>query len=230
MIDVCVISRTGATPKGIENIPTNKLIIETSKPVGEARRRAIKRVTTPIFAFIDDDIEIDLNWYPVISQYMSDPGVGAVWGQHRLVGLGAFDKYLSLSQGLKTLKAGERFNTNNSLIRLAAVKEWKPTVGLNCFEDLDLGNHIMKQGYKVVHAPVGGAIHRKGWRQHWDSSLWAGSRFREAYGGKRLGVECVKRVASPFTGAVLRGLPFGVFQGWVATAFMVGVAKGFRGR
>jgi hypothetical protein len=229
MIDVCVVSRTGAVPKGVEHIPRNSLIIETSKPVGEARRRAIERVSTPVFAFIDDDIEVGPDWYPVLSQYMVNPMVGAVWGQHRLVGLGGLDRYLSLNQGYKELSPGERFNTNNSLIRLSAVKGWKPTVGLNCFEDLDLGNHIMRRGFKVIHAPVGGAIHRKGWKQHWDSSYWAGSRFREAYGGRGLAAESVKRVASPFTGAVLRGLPFGVFQGWVASAFMAGILRGLIG-
>ena len=45
-IDICVVTRGDKMPKGLENIPINKLIVETSKPLGEARRRAIAQVET----------------------------------------------------------------------------------------------------------------------------------------------------------------------------------------
>ena len=80
-IDVCLVTKNNITNvNGLEHVSVNKLIIETSKPLGLARMRAIHKVTTPIFGFIDDDVELDENWFETLLPHIKDPDVGAVQG------------------------------------------------------------------------------------------------------------------------------------------------------
>ena len=43
-IDVCIVTINHSTPKGLDHIPINNIIVETSEPIGYARMKAIKQV------------------------------------------------------------------------------------------------------------------------------------------------------------------------------------------
>lgn len=223
-IDVCVVTRDGRLPKGLENIPTRELIISTDTPVGIARVVCIQQVQTPIFAFIDDDMEIDGYWFDILSSVISREEVGAVWGTTIGKGYGWFSKYSYDSIGVKELKPGERFNTNNCLIKTELVKDWMPSYGTNCYEDLDLGNHLMKKGYKVLFIPCT-AIHFKGWKGLRRSALWAGYRFTEGYPEINKFREIVRRLIAPFKVLLLRGVPASIYAFYRNFWFLIGMIK-----
>lgn len=175
-IDLCICSRENRSPRGISNIPVKKLIIENSKPIGLARQRAIEKVTTPIFAFIDDDVLIPENWFHTMMREMENSIIGACYGLSNY----RFVLPVNSNQQRSEVKTGERFNTNNCLIRTELVKDWKPTIGLNCYEDLDLGQHIMSKGYRILRVPSK-VIHEKTLLQYSRSGLWAGKNYKAAY-------------------------------------------------
>lgn len=206
-IDVCVCSREGKLPIGLEYVPINNLITEDLKPIGAARAACIKRVETPIFAFIDDDCMISKNWFNGLMPFIQQPDVGAVWGTITNKGLGLFDRVYAQVVPYGELKRGDRFNTNNSLIKTELVKDWQPTIGLNCYEDLDLGFHIMGKNYKILNVPID-TIHRKGFVSVATSAFWAGSRFIEAYTPTETMMikQYLRRIGSPLTQIFTHGL------------------------
>jgi GT2 family glycosyltransferase len=221
-IDVCVVTRDNKLPEGLEYIPVNNLIIENIKPVGLARQECIFKVTTSIFAFIDDDIIIDKYWFNTLYQFIKDENVGAVWGITTNKGYGWFSKYTFDVITLKELERGERFNTSNCLIKTELVKRWIPSYGLNCYEDLDMGNFIMRQDKKILFVPST-AIHYKGWKETKRSAEWAGYRFKEAY--KSTKKEYIKRIISPFKALILRGLPSAIYISYRNFYFIIGMVK-----
>lgn len=223
-IDVCVVTRNGKLPVGLQNIPVNKLMVETIKPVGIARQICISKVTTRIFAFIDDDIIINDKWFELLYYYIMKEDVGAVWGTTTGKGFGWMSKYSYTPIGLKELKYGERFNTNNCLIKTELVKDWIPIYGLNCYEDLDLGNHIMKKNYKILFVPST-AIHDKGWKGLRRSALWAGYRWVEAYPNNSKMWEYVRRILSPFKILLLNGVPSSIYIIYRNFWFIIGMIK-----
>lgn len=185
--DVCIVSKTGELPIGLEHVPVNKLIIETSYPLGEARRKAISRVTTEYFAFIDDDIEISKFWFKNLSSYLED-NIVAVWGYVYYKGLGFLEPYIQPIQIKKILKNNERFNTNNCIIKTETVRDWVPSYPeLSCFEDYEIGKHVMNKGYSVIFVPSD-TIHNKDWKSVKKSCIWNGSTWIKVYRPNAIGV------------------------------------------
>ena len=63
IVDVCIVTKNpekvlGLIEKLRKSSFVNKIIIETSIPLGLARMRAIRKVSTEWFLFLDDDIII----------------------------------------------------------------------------------------------------------------------------------------------------------------------------
>ena len=123
------------------HIPIRELVVETSTPLGLARMRAISRVKTPIFAFVDDDVEISSNWFQELSKHMGS-GVGAVQGELLTFGLGAkFDEAVNktIPKRIEALKLGDNGMTHNTIIRTDLVRDWKPSrEDLGAMEDLEI--------------------------------------------------------------------------------------------
>jgi hypothetical protein len=225
-IDICIVTKEGRRPKGLEYIPINNIIVETSKPIGIARMKAIEKVTTPIFAFIDDDIKVSENWFNGLIKYMDDDKVGAVWGTITNKGLGIFDKYYGAIIPYGEIKRDARFNTNDSLIKTELVKDWKPTIGLNCYEDLDIGRHIMNKGYKILNIPSD-TIHIKGFKQVAMSAYWNGSRYLEAYQPTRIQhiKQYLRRIGIPFLQIFTNGLLTTFIIGYRNLFFLIGLIR-----
>jgi len=221
---VCVVTRGNRMPKGLENIPVNKLIVETSKPLGEARRRAIAQVETPFFAFIDDDMEISPSWYKVVKAFML-PDVGCVLGGVKDVGLGIFDRVATAPTRYREFKFDERIFTNNILIRTDVVRDWVPSPNRQiCYEDLDIGNHVMRRGYKVIGIPTD-TLHLKTWREIARNAMWGGSEWVRATNPslKRHIWQYIRLFAAPFYGIVTRGLLHSIFIAYRNFFFILGM-------
>lgn len=174
-LDICLVTKKGVTSiKGLNSIPENRLIVETSTPLALARMRAIQRVKTEWFAFIDDDVEISVSWYKTLKPYMDKPDIGAVEGILLTKGLGKpWDDALNDAPRQTTeLHIGDRGFTHNTLIRTRLVRDWKPPPFVSAYEDYLLTQHVLRKGYRWLKVPTR-SIHRKTWKKIWNNVTWA---------------------------------------------------------
>lgn len=153
----------------------NRLIVETSAPLGQARARAIKGVETEWFAFIDDDVYITENWFPQLSKHLN-ANAGAVQGAMWYVGLNKgwseiYNRDRRPSAASK-LKLGERGKTHNTLIRTELVRDWRPSIhDLSSWEDYAISQHVLKRNCDWIVCPAD-AYHFVSPRKIWNSSIW----------------------------------------------------------
>ena len=181
-IDVCIVTKTPLSQiKGLEHIPVNNLIIETSTPLALARMRAIQKVKSKIFAFIDDDVELDESWFETLIPYFQDPTVGAVQGILSSKGFGSkWDKALKNEKVSPIiLKFGQRGFTHNTLIKTESVKDWIPDKDLSAWEDYDLTVHIMNKKLSWIRVSTD-SYHCGSWRKIWKNASW-GIKGRKVY-------------------------------------------------
>jgi GT2 family glycosyltransferase len=201
--------------------------MNSDKPIGIARMNCIKEVKTSIFAFIDDDIVIDEYWFNMLYQFMKDENIGAVCGKERINGLGILDKYIQTydNMSITEITRKGRFNTSNCLIKTELVKDWVPTFGLNCYEDFDLGQHILNKGKKIYSVPST-AIHNKDFSSFKKSALWQGYEYKDAHKGNYKAIkQYIKKVYQPFYYLLMRGFPTFIYCLYVNFWFIVGMVK-----
>ena len=224
-IDVCIVTREGEKlPKGLNYIPINNLIIETSSPLGLARKRAIDKVTTEWFAFIDDDMEITPEWFNICALFIKE-GVGAVTGSDYYRGLGIFDKVLFNGSLIPTeITYKDRLTTNNVIIRTDLLKDWYPDRKLSCYEDLAIGRHILAKGYKIIITPAL-SYHHKDWKTVKRSSLWAGRDYRKTYGSPLRFI--FKKIIEPIRGLFSRGILFSIYATYRNFWLIVGILSSY---
>ncbi|MDH5687533.1 MAG: glycosyltransferase [Candidatus Bathyarchaeota archaeon] len=177
-IDVCFVTKnSGSKLSGLEYLPVNHLIVETSKPLALARMRAIQKVTTEWFAFIDDDVRIGPDWYKQVSTRVM-PRVGAVCGRMTERGLGvSWDKAVNEQTGrirqVTELRRGERGYTHNTLLRTALVRDWMPSRDdLEAYEDYEIAQHVLSKGFRWLVVPDVNAWHEKTWMRVWHNVIW----------------------------------------------------------
>ena len=226
-IDVCIVTKNNKMPKGLECLSIQRLIVENIKPIGLARKECISQVKTPIFAFIDDDMEIDKYWFNMLYQFIKDENVGAICGKERIAGLGVLDKYIQTydNVSITEITGKGRFNTSNCLIKTELVKDWVPTFGLNCYEDFDIGQHILNKGKKIYSVPST-AIHNKDFSSFKKSALWQGYEYKEAHkGNNKTTKQCIKKIYQPFYYLLMRGFPTFIYCAYVNFWFIIGIVK-----
>ncbi len=193
-IDVCIVTKNNInTISGMNHIPLNKLIIERTKPLGLARMRAIQKVSTEWFAFIDDDVAILPNWFESLAKFI-DKDIGAIQGIMREYGLGDnLDKELLLfnirnNKKKRALNIGERGFTHNTLIRTDLVKDWKPSrEDLSAFEDYELTQHVLKKGFNWLIIPNFNALHYKTLRELWTGTIWGIKGWKKTGNSRKIG-------------------------------------------
>lgn len=231
-IDICIVTRDENSltnyllPEILEYIPINNLIIETSKPIGLSRYRAIQKVKTKYFAFIDDDIKISKNWFKILTAFI-DEDVGCIWGWVNNKGLGKiFDECIFSNQQYRALNIYERWNTSNSIIKTDLIRDWIPSEKLTCFEDWEIGRHIMNKGYKAIFVPCD-TIHYKDWIGVKNSALWAG---REHYQCRRpTNIKYLKQyirlILMPFKAVFNRGIFYSIFVAYRNLFYLIGMIQ-----
>ena len=176
-VDVCLVTKNKVSENVLpilNYVPMNNLIVERSKPLGYARMKAIERVKTEWFVFIDDDVYIGKKWFSQLIKHIKN-GVGAVQGYPICVGSGVWDKIFNGRKPKKAfkLKVGQRGKTSNVLIKTSLVKDWKPSFPqLSSWEDYELTQHILKKGYDFVVTPID-AYHLRSMLKVWTSMVWS---------------------------------------------------------
>jgi len=168
----------------MDYVPLNNLIVETSSPLGQARARAISKVETSWFAFIDDDAYITREWFHHLLQYV-EPDVGAVQGFMWTLGVNrAWSKIYNIEKRPEKpfrLKAGERGKTHNTLIRTGLVEDWKPSIpDLSSWEDYEISQHILAKGYDWIVCPAP-AYHVISPRKVWHSAIWKAEGWKKRF-------------------------------------------------
>jgi len=150
-IDVCIPTKLRDIPQVVREaivreIPYNRIILERTYPLSEARMRLIKKAKTEWFLFVDDDIILGKDWFKIVSRYMIK-NVGAIEG----VDLGKINReYIEVGRYERGLLCA-------TLIRKDAVYDWKPRKGVETnFEDYDLTQHVIKKGFRWLRVNVPG--------------------------------------------------------------------------
>lgn len=185
-IDVVIMTKDPnfVLPDGVGGIPVNDVIVETSTPLAKARQRAIAKVTTDWFVFIDDDIILPDDWWEVVYEsgwlrsllWPRFDNIGAVQGTAIPYGLGknydsAFFWHLMGSPAGVELNGNSRMFTHNTLIRTEAVRDWNPPADLSSYEDYHMMRHIQKRGYKVFVVKTE-TYHLHSWPKLWSMGRW----------------------------------------------------------
>jgi glycosyltransferase involved in cell wall biosynthesis len=128
----------------------NVIVIQDSGTRGTARQKAIHRVKTEWFMFVDSDVILCDGWFEKAKNLIKD-NVGAVWGMEiwsvlrRMKILGLFERM--------TMKIFEkRGGTHDLLVRTEAVRDIQIPFNLHTYEDSYIKSWICQKGYDVVPA------------------------------------------------------------------------------
>ncbi len=115
-----------------------------------AREKAIQRITTEWFMFVDSDVILSKKWYKQAEKHIK-PDVGAIWGVNIDVIPNVKNKrFIKLQRIIAHQCFNLRGGTHDTLIRSDSVKDIKIPKQLHVYEDTYLINWIKKKGYKVV--------------------------------------------------------------------------------
>lgn len=177
-VDVICVTKGDLPPlpwlRNLARLPVNRLIVENSSPLLAARWRAIKRVETEWFLFLDDDVALDDGWWDEAQKRMG-PGVGAIQTRERLYGFGErWDMAINaFRQSKPEIAYGPRARGTcvATLIRTEAIRDWNPPdLDLDAYEDYLITQHIISRGWKWIDARLP-AWHRRTWRKHFSAAI-----------------------------------------------------------
>jgi len=127
---------------------SNVVLIQEKGTRGSARQKAMSKVKTDWFMFVDSDVILCDGWFAKAKKQMKD-NVGAIWGMEiwsvlkntRVLGL--FERV--------TMKIFEkRGGTHDLLVRRKAVEDIRIPFHLHTYEDSYIKSWICKNGYKVI--------------------------------------------------------------------------------
>lgn len=180
-VDVCVPTRNKLPEWWYENLkrlPVNRLLVETTKPLGMARMRLINAVETSYFVMLDDDVLLTEDWFETVKSKMTEK-VGVVSGRDIIVGLGRMTdrqfKSISIKTKEKRLRPGERGLTVNLLLRTETVKDWVPTRSdLSSWEDYDLTQHVLRKGKEWLETNAYCNHYSTTWLNGVKRGVWSG--------------------------------------------------------
>jgi glycosyltransferase involved in cell wall biosynthesis len=161
-IDVCIITKDkkelDTEKMNLSILPINNILISDLPGRARARTDLIKKVKTPYFIFLDDDVRINEDWWNKIRQYIDgDPEMAKLGCEARRIGAvqgfgfpkSKIMKYMRLFLLKIRGKKYQRGFTSNTLIRTEAVKGVKLN-DENRFEDIQLQEHILSKGYEWI--------------------------------------------------------------------------------
>ncbi|MDG6995867.1 MAG: glycosyltransferase [Nitrososphaerota archaeon] len=167
-LDVLIVTKLESLASDFQNmiadsgIPVNRIIIENSKPLGPARERAIQKVETKKFVWLDDDVWLPKNWYQSLMEYWDNDNIGWLEG----LALPTTPKwyadwtnysYQKHKHEIKNLKPNERSFNCCAVVVADALKDWHYPAGeYQGFgsEDLMMSNHVSQKGYNRLRVPI----------------------------------------------------------------------------
>ena len=153
-----------------------------------ARQKGLDHVETDLFAFIDSDVELTLDWFEEMISHFTDKNVGAVWGAALQTSPKKRKYFEAMARlyGMKPLdmmrKYGEKRGClHDTMIRRKAIEDIQIPPELHVMEDHYIRVYIEKAGWKWISTVEPYALHHMGK----DSPINA---YMDAYYGWRLGV------------------------------------------
>jgi glycosyltransferase involved in cell wall biosynthesis len=169
-LDVCIpaLKRVSAEFEEMirREIPVNRIIYSSLKPLGTARQELIEQVSTDWFAFVDTDVELMPGWFSKVWRLVNDK-TGAVDGMWSYTLEPEVDAYqqsmeeLARIFGKKTsTELVTRAFTGDTLIRTGLVKDIEiPPVPV--WEDEFIKQHITRKGYEWKRTKEAVCLHHR---------------------------------------------------------------------
>ncbi|MEM2931139.1 MAG: glycosyltransferase family A protein [Thermoproteota archaeon] len=176
-IDVVCVTRNGPNPawlRNLDRLPVNKLIVERSSPLLAARRRALDKVSTEWFLWLDDDVYLCDGWMREAVKHVRRD-VGAIQGREWLHGFGekwdlAVNRF-RWSKPAVEYEPGHRGTLVNTLMRMEAVRDWDPPdLELYAYEDYLITQHVLSRGYRWLDVKLP-SWHTRTWVKHFTAAI-----------------------------------------------------------
>jgi glycosyltransferase involved in cell wall biosynthesis len=126
----------------------NVVLIQEKGTRGHARQRAMSKVETDWFMFVDSDVILCDNWFAKAKKQMKD-NVGAIWGME-IWSVLKDAKVLRLFERVTMKIFEKRGGTHDLLVRSKAIQGIHIPSHLHTYEDSYIKSWICKKGYKVI--------------------------------------------------------------------------------
>jgi glycosyltransferase involved in cell wall biosynthesis len=126
----------------------NVVLIQEKGTRGSARQKAISKVKTDWFMFVDSDAILCDNWFAKAKEQMKG-NVGAIWGMEIWSTL-KNTRILRLFERVTMKIFEKRGGTHDLLVRRKAIEDIRIPYHLHTYEDSYIKSWICKNGYKVV--------------------------------------------------------------------------------
>ena len=126
----------------------NVVLIQEKGTRGSARQKAMSRVKTDWFMFVDSDVILCDEWFAKAKKQMKD-NVGAIWGME-IWSVLKDTRILGLFERLTMKIFEKRGGTHDLLVRRKAVEDIHIPLHLHTYEDSYIKSWICKNGYKVI--------------------------------------------------------------------------------
>jgi len=151
--------------------------------LGRVRFIQARECTTEWIAYVDSDVFVYQQWWPEVSQYVSDLSVGMVSGfvdleLGKLPEYDAFLKYKARKFGVEAF--------SNTLIRRGLVLECEDKLrNVHAGEDSVVARHVVARGYRIITIPKRLCFHdRKIIETHPQAYFRSGQSIRQSSGAK----------------------------------------------
>jgi glycosyltransferase involved in cell wall biosynthesis len=135
----------------------NVILIQDRGTRGSARQKAISRVKTDWFMFVDSDVILCEGWFDKARKLMK-ANVGAIWGMEIWSVLRKM-KILNLFERVTMKIFEKRGGTHDLLVRTEAVNDIQIPSNLHTYEDSYIKSWICRKGYDVLPAYEPYCIH-----------------------------------------------------------------------
>jgi glycosyltransferase involved in cell wall biosynthesis len=124
------------------------VLIQDRGTRGRARQKAIGRVETEWFMFVDSDVLLSNGWFEKAKELMKDD-VGAIWGMEVWSAVKDM-KVLGLFERVNMKIFQERGGTHDLLVRRKTIEDINIPAHLHTYEDAYIRSWIRKKGYDVI--------------------------------------------------------------------------------
>lgn len=162
-IDICCVTKNKLPEywqKNLERLPINNLIEERSKPLGMARAKAIQKVETDWFLFLDDDVLVGPKYWEKVKPFINNK-IGSISVVEQMCNYKPSLCNL-INNSRKNisdlfLQPGDRGTTVCTLMKTSIMKDWAPSrPDISAWEDYELTQHVLKKKYRwlQIQAPV----------------------------------------------------------------------------
>jgi glycosyltransferase involved in cell wall biosynthesis len=126
----------------------NVVLIQDKGTRGSARQKAISKVETDWFIFVDSDVILCSGWFAKVEKLMKG-NVGAIWGIE-IWSVLKDSRILKLFERVTMKIFEKRGGTHDLLVRRKAIEGIRIPFHLHTYEDCYIKSWICKSGYKVI--------------------------------------------------------------------------------